>query len=319
MHKFNAPVRTAAERTEHKDKLNEIFAKVGSKGRIDSRGLKQLNDNRVEIAETIVQLIQDDLTVTDPTPFLVEPRTQGFTDRAIFQRLEGTLSVVSRSYGSKPLSQRITASEFSFSTSMKEIAVEIPLEEVVGGRVSASQVVEAMAYAIGRYKVSLVLDAIDAAVTATADHTGLAGYNLRYLNFTEANLQKAIDGLQDDSESPTIFGRHIALYPAIRNFSAWSPEDKSMFTQRGQVGEYLGAPIVTLVDRYARLLGGHQIAANRVWVAAASKGAWMIEKDVTFLNWAVVDERTATFATGIRLENGVFVHNPHKYRVLEAP
>lgn len=317
MLKFNTPVRTAAERAEHKAKLDEIFARVATKDkRIDPRGLKALNDNRVEIAETIVQLIQDDLTVVDPTPFLVDRKSQGFVDKNLFQQLDGTLSVVSRSYGSKPLSQRLTASEYTFSTSMKEIAVEVPLEEVVGGRITPSQVVEAMAFAIARYKVSLVLDAIDTAITATADHSGVSGYNLRYTGFTEANLQKAIDGMRDDADSPTIFGRHIAIYPAIRAFSTWSPDAKSDFQSRGQVGEFLGAPIVTLIDKYSRILGGHQIAADKVWVAAATKGAWLVEKDVAFLNWAVVDERTATFGTGIRLEDGVFVHDKYKYRVL---
>lgn len=319
MHKFNQPVRTAAERTEHKEKLNEIFARVGTKGKIDMRGLKQLNDNRVEIAETIVQLIQDDLSVVDPTPLLVSQKTQGYTDKNLFQRLEGTLKVVNRSYGSKPLSQRLSASEFNFTTSMKEIAVEIPLEEVVGGRITPAQVVEAMAYAIARFKVSLVTDAIDAAVTAVADHTGIGGYNLRYTSFTEGNLQKAIDGMQDDGGQPTIFARHQALYPTIRTFAAWGVEQKGAFTARGQVGEYLGAPVVTLIDNYSRLLGGHQIPANRIYVASATPGAWLIDKDVTFLNWALVDERTATFATGIRIENGVFVFDPHQYRVIVAP
>lgn len=319
MRKFNQPVRTAAERTEHKEKLNEIFARVATKDkRIDPRGLKMLNDNRVDIAETIVQLIADDLTVVDPTGYLVEKRSQGFTDKNLFQRLEGTLKVVNRSYGSKPLSQRLSASEFTYSTSMKEVAVEVPLEEVVGGRITPSQVVEAMAYAIARYKVSLVLSAISAAVAATADHTGLSGYNLRYTGFTEGNLQKAVDGMKDDGGVPTIFGRHQAIYPAIRSFTAWSDIQVGDFTARGEVGTYLGAPIVTIIDKYSRLLGGHQIDATKVWVASSTPGAWLIEKDVTFLNWAIVDERTATFSTGIRLEDGVFVHDPYQYRILDV-
>lgn len=317
MLKFKTAKRSEEERKDHKAKLDELFAKVGSNGKFNRAGLKALNDQRVEVAETIVQLIEDELTVVDPTPFLVDKKSQGFVDKNLFQRLEGTLSVVSRSYGSKPLSQRLQASEFTFSTSMKEIAVEIPLEEVVGGRITPSQVVNAMAFAIARYKVSLVLEAIDLAVTATPDHTGVAGYNLRYSGLTEANLAMAIDGMRDDSESPTIFGRHIALYPDIRNFAGWSTEQKGDFLARGQVGEFLGAPIVTLVDKYSRLLGGHQVAADKVWVAGATKGAWLVEKDVSFLNWALIDERTSTFATGIRLEDGVFVHDPYKYRVIE--
>lgn len=319
MKKFAKPVRTASERVEHKEKLNEIFASVATKDKkIDPRGLKRLNDNRVEIAETIVQLITDDLTVVDPTPFLVSKRSQGFTDKNLFQRLEGTLKVVNRAYGSKPLSQRLSASEFTYQTSMKEISVEIPLEEVVGGRITPSQVVEAMAFAIARYKVSLVLDAISAGVTATADHTGLTGYNLRYTGLTEANLQKAVDGLRDDGDLPTIFGRHQALYPAIRQFAGWGAIQQGQYLEKGEVGQFLGSSIVTIIDKYSRLLGGHQIDASKVWVASSTPGAWLIEKDVTFLNWALVDERSATFSTGIRLEDGVFLYEPWRYRILDV-
>lgn len=315
--KFNSPVRTAEERKTHKEQLSERFAAVGSKGKIDRRALKQLHDERVDVAELIVELIQDELAVVDATPFLVDKRPAGFTDRHIFQEHTGALSVVSRAYGSKPLSQRIWSTEYSFSTSMKEIVVELPLEEVVGGRITAAQVVEAMAFAINRYKVALVLDAIDTAVTAVADRTGVAGYQLRYSGFTQGNYEKAIDGLRDDSESPTILGRHLAVYPDMRGFAGWSTDQKSEFLLRGQIGSFLGAPVVTLVDKYSKLTGGHNISADRVWISSGgAKGGWLVEKDVTFLNWAFVDERTATFSTGIRLEDGVFIHDKYKYRVL---
>lgn len=316
MHKFKTAARTAEQRTAAKEKLNEIFARVGSKGKISSRGLKELNDERVEVAETIVTLIQEELTVVDPTDLLVERKPLGYTDSEIFQYMDGTLSVVSRSPGSKPLSQRLTASEWTYSTSMKEIAVEVPLEELVGGRITAAQVVDAMAFAIARYKVSLVLEAIDTAVTATADRTGVSGYDLRYSGFTKDNFERAIDGLRDDSDSPTVFGRHIALAPTMRGFTGWSEDALREFETRGQVATFAGAPVVTMVDKYSRLLGGHQIAADRAWVAASTKGAWLVETDVSFLNWALVDERTATFATGIRLQDGVVVHDKFKYRVI---
>lgn len=318
MAKFQTASRTDAERAEHKTELNSLFTIAGEKGKLNSKGLKELHEKRFDIAETIVELIKDDLTVVDPTPFLAEKKSQAFVDKALFQRLDGTLKVTNRAYGSKPVSSRLTSSEYTFSTSMKEIAVELPLEEVVGGHITPSQVVEAVAFAIARYKVATVLDAIDTAVTATADRTGISGYNLRYSTLTEANLQKAVDGLFDNGERPTIFGRHTALYPTIRAFSGWSTEQKGEFTEKGQVGSYLGAPIVTLLDKYSRLTGGHGIARDRLWVAAAETGAWLVEKDVSFLNWSLIDERTSTFSFGIRLEDGVFVYDAQKYRMIDS-
>lgn len=315
--KFNTPVRTAEERQSHKEKLNEIFARVGQKGKLDRRGIQKLHEERVDVAELLIELIQDELAVVDATPFLVDKRPAGFTDKHIFQEMTGALSVVSRAYGSKPLSQRMVATEYSFATSMKELAVEIPLEEIAAGRITAAQVVEAMAFTINRYKVALVLDAIDTAITAVADRSGVSGYNLRYAGFTQDNYQKAVDGLRDNGESPTILGRHLAVYPELRGFAGWGSEQKGDFLLRGQVGTFLGAPVVTLIDKYSKLTGGHNISADRVWISSGGqKGGWLVEKDVTFLNWALVDERTATFSTGIRLEDGVFIHDKYKYRVL---
>jgi hypothetical protein len=60
------------------------------------------------------------------------------------------------------------------------------------------------------------------------------------------------------------------------------------------------------------------IRADRAWIAGAEKGAILVDADVSFLNWAVVDEKSATFGTGLRLLDGLFVYNPYAYRVIEV-
>ncbi len=314
--KFKTASKSPEKLKEAREALDEIFAKVASNGKINRKALKELNDNRFEVSELIVTLIQDQMTVTDPIPFLAERQSLGFGDKSLFQELDGTLAVVNRAYGSKPLSQRMTAMEYNFYTSMKEINIEVPLEEVAAGRITASQVVDAMAFTINRYKVGLVLDAIDAAVTAVPDHTGITGYNLRYAGFDATNLQRAVDGLRDDGEAPTIFGRHIAIYPDIRNFAGWSDDVQMEFQMNGQVGQIYGAPIVTMIDKYSKFANGKLLPTNRVYVAGGNKGAYLVEKDVSFLNYSVIDERTATMATGIRLEDGVFIWDKDMYRVI---
>lgn len=328
---FKIAKRTEAERKDHKRELDEMFtaAMVSDRGTFNPRGMEVLNKNKMAIAETVVQLIEDEVAVSDPLPYLVDRKSRAWGDDTIFQRFDGTLKVTDRAYGTKPLSSRITASEYSFKTSHREIAVEIPLEELVGGRITPSKVVEVIAFAINRYRLQMVVDGIDAAVPASADRTGIAGnvsYNgtnvsmgLRYTGLSEANLSAAIDSLRDEAQSPTIFGRHMALNPDIRYFSGWSTEQKGEFLARGGVGEFLGCPVVTMVDQYNRLTGGHALSDKKIYVAGATKGAWLVEEDVSWLNWSLVDERTATFATGIRLQEGLFVHNPYAYRIITKP
>ena len=316
--RFKTAARSSEELTSAKVELNNIFLEAvrGNNGKYNPRGVEVLHTNRMDIAELIVQIIKDEVTTTDPTPFLVDQVDGDIRDNYVFQRMDGTLRVVSRAYGSKPLSERLTFSEYSIKTSMKEIAVELPLEEIAGGRITPAQVAEEMAFAINRNRITTIMDAIDAGVPSAADRSGVSGYNLRYGSLTDANLQKAVDGLMDESETPTIFGRHTALYPAIRNFTGWSADTKKEFEQRGQIGTYYGANIVVLRDTYSRTAGAHALRSDRVYVASATKGAIMMTKDVSFLNWAEVSAKNSSFGTGIRLEDGLLVHDPYKYRII---
>jgi hypothetical protein len=302
-----------------KQELDEIFATVkGRDKRANSSAVKKLDENRWEIAELMVRVIEDTVTVTDPTPLLVQLVDGDIKNQDIFRELDSSLRVVNRSYGTKPLSQRLLYKEFYMQSSMKEVAVEVALEEIAVGSTTASQVTDSIASAIVRYRIAAVLDGIDAAVTAVADRTGVAGYLLRYAGFTQSNLDMAIDGLLDENETPTVMGRHVAMNPAIRGFTGWSDEVTDDLNRRGVIGEYHGANVLTLRDGFSKPDNAHVIRKDRVYLASGEKGAYWQNKDVSFLNYAVVDPRTSTFSTGIRIEDGMLVWDPYRYRVIEV-
>jgi hypothetical protein len=316
---FQVASRTPDKHAEAKAELDAMFECVkGKAGKLNPRGQKELHDNRFEIGALVTQLISDEVALTDPTPLFCETTEGTFGDEYLWQEPNSALRVVSRSYGSKPLSQRITFKEFAMSTNHKEVNVEIPLEQIAVGRVTASMVVEQMADALVRDRISLVLTAIDAGVPSGADQTGVSGYTLRYSGLTDPNLTKAINGLLDESEGVTVYGRHITLAPAIQGFTGFSDFTKQELERRGMIGSFRGANIVTLQDKYSRRAAGHAIPTNRVWLAGQSKGAILMTKDVSFLNYSVVDERTATFMSGIRIEDGVMVWRPYNYRIIEV-
>lgn len=312
-----------------RDELDNMFREAvgyGNGTRMDPRAIQRLDADRVDIAETIVNLIQEEVVNIDPLPLLVDQVTGDIRNNYIWQEMDGALRVVDRSYGSKPLSQRLTFKEYSMRTSMKEVAVELPLEEVFSGRLTPSIAAQEMAIAITRYRVSMLLDAFDAAIPSGDDRTGLSGYELRYTctggKLTQAELDKALDGLMDEGESPTVFGRYIALFPAMRAFtnsagvSGLNEQTQQEFFQRGVVGQYHGANLLVLRDPFAKRSADHLIPSNKVWVASGTKGAIFMNKPVSFLNWAMTDARTATFGTGIRLEDGLLVTDPYRYRIL---
>lgn len=318
MLQFKTASRSAEEMKTANQKLDEIFAIVkGPKGTVNKKAVRELEENRFDIAELLIQLINDQMILTDPTPFLADVVDGDISNQYAWQQPNSALRVVSRSYGTKPVSQRLTFKEWSISTVSKEIAVEVPLEEVAVGRITPSQISEAMAIAMNRDKVKTLLDAIDAGVPSGADHTGKLGYTLRYTGFTQDNLDYALDGVMDENESPIILGRHIAVAPGIRAFTGWSNDTLRELEVRGQIGTYHNAPIVTLRDSVGSRYGDHVIPADRVYVANGTKGAKLMNKDVSFLNWTTVDPRTSTFGVGTRLEYGVLVFDPYQYRIIE--
>lgn len=319
---FKMANRTLDELKTAKQELSAMIKEaVGEdkKGRLDPKGMKRLHDDRFEIAALVVQLVQDQVTLTDPTPFLVDQRALAFGDKQLFQELKAGVRVTKRAYGSKPLSNRLTKTEWGMTTTHREANVEMPLEEIAAGAMSAGDAVDAIAEAINRFNIGFVTDAIDTGVpSATADRSGVTNYNLRYTGLSTTNLQRAIDGFRDDGELPTIFARHIALFPTIRGFAGYSQDTIREYETRGVVGTYLGAPLVTMVDRYSRKFGGHVIRADRVWLAGQTKGAVMADVDVSFLNYSEVDIKAGVMTMGVRFENGILVWNPYAYRIIEV-
>jgi hypothetical protein len=291
----------------------------GNGSKMNMHGVKRIGDNRVDIAETIMQLVQNEIDTIDPLPFLVRQVEGDIRNDYVWQELTGTLRVTDRAYGTTPMSQRLYFHEYSMKTAMREVAVEFALEEVFAGRMTPSLAATEMATAIVRNRIALVLDALDAGVPSQADRTGVSGYNLRYTvsgALSAAVLDKAIDGLRDEGDSATVFGRHVRLWPDMRAFSSWSDNITEDFQLRGQIGNYRGANLVTLKDPQGRRAESHLIPLNKVWVAGSEPGAIYMNKPVSFLNYAEVHPREAVFSTGVRVEDGVKVFDPDRYRII---
>lgn len=320
MSQFKTASRSEVDMKLAQTKVAEAFSVVkGTDGKVNKAGVRELKAMEFELGELIVQLMDDQVAATDPTPFMVDTVSGDIANQYVWQEVSSALRVVDRANGSKPNSQRLSFSEYQISTSGKELVVEVPLEQIASGRYDPALIAEVMAEAVTRYKIGFTLDGIDTAVTAVADRTGKAGYVLRYTNMTEANLQKAVNGLLDESESPAIFGRHIAL-AGIQGFAGWSTSGSDAalreFETRGMVGQYLGAPVVSLRDRFSKRTNSHLIRSDRAYLASGTKGAILMEKDMSFLNFSEVLPAESLYRVGIRLDLGLLVYDANQYRII---
>lgn len=324
MSEFRMASRTPEEIATAQQDIKSAFSVVkNADGTVNRKGVSELKKMEMELGELIVQLVNDQMLMTDPTPYFVDVVDGTFGDDYLYQEVTSALRVVDRAYGSKPQSQRLNFSEFTISTTPKELVVEVPLEQIATGRYDVATITSIMAETKIRYTVGAILDALDVGVPATGDRSGKAGYNLRYSGLTAANLDKAVDGLLDQGFSPTIFGRHLALV-GIRSFSGWatSGSDAALreFETRGMVGTYHGAPIVNIQERYSRRYLGQVIRYDRAYVAsnAQPKGAIFMRKDLSFLDFAEVLPAEGLFRVGMRWEDGLLVWDPYGYRIIEV-
>lgn len=320
MYEFRKASRTAEQMASDKAELAEIFNVVKKDdGSLDKTGVMELKKHEMALGEIIFQLLSDTTLTTDPTPLLVDTIDANITDDYVWQEITSALRVVDRAYGSKPQSQRLSFSEFSMTTSPREMVVEVPLEQIASGRYNPALISDVMNEARTRFTLGMILDAIDAGVTAGNDRSGKAGYTVRYTGLTQANLDNAIDGLMDEGQTPTLFGRWLALTP-IRGFAGWATMGSEAalreIEQRGLVGSYHSMPIVTLQDKWNKRTSSHVLRYDRVYMAGGQKGAMYMRKNLGFLDFAEVLPAEGVFRVGVRWEDGVFVWDKYQYRII---
>jgi hypothetical protein len=322
---FRMAERTPDQQMAALSDVDQAFAMLKSTdGKGFSRaGAKALKDMEFDLGSLVVQLVNDQMLTQDPTPMMVNVIDGNYPDDYVYQEVTSALRVVDRAPGSKPQSQRLSFAEWGIQTSQKEIIAEIPLEQIASGRYTASMVVQALTETKLRHTIGQILDGLDAGVPAGADRSGRAGYTLRYAGFTEANLSNAIDGLMDEGFLPTIFGRWLPL-AGIRGFAGWSTGKGASeaqlreFETRGLVGQFQGAPVVAISDRYSRKHQNHVIRYDRVYLSAngPDKGAIFLRKNLSFLDFSEILPAEGIMRVGMRFEDGLLVWDAFKHRII---
>ncbi len=329
MAEFRQGMWTPEQFKSAKEELDNSFAPLveAHKGKVSKpAAMRELEDNKFEIAELIVTVINEQITVANPLPLIVDEISTDWRNDYVWTEIQKSLRIDERSPGSKPLSQLpFSWSEYGMETTQREVAVEVPLETIAKGTITASMVSEVIATGVIRERVTRVTNALSAAITAIPDRTGVTGYDLRYTGFTQANVDKAIDGLMDESDTATMFGRYITLQPALRAFTVASGisdrslgSDESLF-ERGVIGVYHGCQILALRDQFSKVWGNvHLLRDDLVWMVGAQKGAFYMTQDLSFLDWAEISTKNASFGTGFRFIDGMLVHDPYRYRIFDV-
>ena len=293
---------------------------------LDEGGVSKFNSAvewRGEAAALIRQSVIDGFEMTDPTPIFMERREGTLGDTYEFEQLINTLRVVEYSPMSAPQVFTPRKGVYTINTSSYELAFGIPLEKVMRRQHTIGEFVDLAAQAMVRHTRDITLTAIDLSTQGGA--VDLKGRALRTAaagaNVAQTEIDAALRRMYAFNSGVTIFGSRYALDP-IYGYGATSDNLKEELNARGVIGAYRGARLVEMVD-------DHNIFYNSfskvngvdleklIFIAAGVPGAIWLEKDLSSLDWELMDVRKAQWSSGVRMEHGTLVHTPWRYHVIQ--
>ena len=301
--------RTKEEIAAAKAALNESFLRFKSVGQIAAD-----TEFCYTVSELVRQIAVDEFSLTDPTPLFVNRASASLGQTLEIEEDINTIKAVRRHAGGHALAFTPTKRNFPVTTRQYDLPFAMDLEKIIRRQLDPSVFAEHAAQALSRIVVSTVLGAIDAAATGV-DHYNRALSATKVGDIAATTLDAVLRSLGDVNQDTFIAGRYFALFP-IMGFTGYSNEMLSDLHSTGMVGKYKGATVVVLKDDFNFYYNSATVPANKIYIGGGNKGAWLHERDVSALNYQSLDPEKAWLKNGFRVDFGVNVLQPWKYRVI---
>lgn len=281
---------------------------------------------RASAAALVREAVIDGFKLSDPTPIFTDRRELNQGDTYEFEKLVPTGRVVEYSPQSAPQVFTPRKAKYTIATSSYEHAFGIPLQKVINRQHTIGEFAGMESQSLTRHYVNMTLSAVN--VACANGNTDIRGRALRTVSggadVVKADLDAALRRLATVGNGVTIFGSRWALQP-IFDFGATTENLKNELNARGQIATYRGAKMVEVVDEFNEFaatftkVGGVDIDKLLFLSVGqgASSGAILLEKDLSALDWEILDPRTAQWSMGVRMDHSVFVHSAQRYHVIQ--
>jgi hypothetical protein len=315
---------TAAQNKDRLDAVQKDLMEILDNGGVTRLGWE--DKWRGEMAALVREAVIDEFRMTDPTPIFTERRTGNQGDTYEYEKLVNTLRSVEYSPNSMPQIFTPRKTKWTIKTSQYEFAYGIDLQKIMSRQYTVGDFATMLRQALQRHYQNLVLTAINAGcgsgvvdARGRAVRTAAAGSSV-----IKAELDAAIRRMTSSNGSGvTIFGMRYALDP-IFDIAATASGDltKDALNDRGVIGTYRGARLVEMQDDYNEFYQAWGTASGidlekLLFISSGSPGAILLEKDMSALTWERLNPEKANWASGIRLDQGILVHTPAKYHVIQ--
>jgi len=302
--------RSVDDLEEAKNALNESFKRFKKVGQIMADTQFQY-----EVAELTRQLAVDQFNLIDPSPMFVTRRSAELGETVELEEVINTMKAVRRHPASHPMTFTPTKRKYQLTSGQYDLAFAMDLEKILRGQLEPSVFVDHASQALTRLYTETVLDAVDTACTGT-DHYGRDLRDSVATAVDSTTLDAVLRSLGDVNSDVFIAGRYYAMFP-ILGFTGFADAALEEIRKTGMIGYYKGARVIILNDDYNWFYGTGYVPDDRIYLGGANKGAIMLERDVSALDYQGIDTEKAWLKSGFRVDFGIDVLQPWKYRVIE--
>ncbi|HUT94103.1 MAG TPA: hypothetical protein VMY37_31870 [Thermoguttaceae bacterium] len=236
-------IMTPEEHAQEAEIQREVYAGVNF---LANRGPDA--DKREALAETVFEVLltlEQKRAKPDVVDMMFEKKPGQYGKIVRVKRFYGA-QVFARAYGGYKRRSTIQSAAYTISTEPSAVVIEIAVEELKSGMITASDIAVMMDEAVMRYKADLAW---------TTWQTALAQGGAYCDTFTgdiaQTELDTVLEEVADQTEVGAIIGRRIRLSPIVGysgydNATGYPESVKDEIHRTGFMGQYAGVPLVSI-------------------------------------------------------------------------
>jgi len=259
----------AAERMEEKQDLYNAEKRVIAEdfrtaisGKILNWEDKSVKSILSAFAKKVIETVVDGVDTMDTTSLLLPVETIDPGDTYVFRELYGS-QVYFGTYGAAVRMSRPNMKEYTATTQLKEIGLRLVLTQMQTGKYSPSEMGEFTSRLITAFRNRLLLTTTLGGMT---EYQSGGDYYEAGTSIGLGTMINAFDNLSEESDIDFIVGRRYALQKLTSN-SGYSSETRREFETKGQMGSFMGAPMIklnTFTDPFYGTV--YPMPKNRLWL-----------------------------------------------------
>lgn len=226
-----------AKYDEEKKAIKDAFSQIGDKINWEDPAPKKLLNQFASLVIDNVSKFMDTRDLVD----MVLPAVNLNLGETFVEREMSGVNIYYGTYGASVRMSRPNFAQYTVKPNLKEVGLDFVLAEIRSGKYSPSELSDYTTGLISAWRNNLLftttLGGITAFQSGGAQYT--AGTKVGF-----ATLDAAIADITDESDLGFMVGRRTAIHKISRSNGAWSDNDKSAINRAGQVGTYMGMPVM---------------------------------------------------------------------------